>query len=119
MLITDGNLNIQLFKELVPTLTWKIYPRQIGTCTQHFYITKYEDEEKIIEVSIRPSLRAQIIETFKNRTPTGNIPPSNYNGPLVEYGSSVEIIIDNKFLDKIKSLAKVEDSKNTQVISWD
>jgi hypothetical protein len=120
MLIKDGVLNIEEFKALMPTLSWKRAPRWAGKDREDvFYISHYEDDNKIIEVSIRPSLRMLLSESFKNYTPKGDPAPENYTGPLVDWGSSVEVIIDEKFLEEIKKLAEPAGPTSTlQKISW-
>lgn len=121
MLIKDGNLDIKEFKSMMTKFNWRRVPRWFGPDRKDvFYIVKYEDEEKKIEVSVRPSLRMKVNESFKNYTTKGAPAPENYTGTTVDWGTSVEVLIDEKFLNEIQKLAKnnLETSK-VQKVTWD
>ena len=123
MLIDNEKLNIEEFKTLVPNMTWLKLPRNLGTNhSEYFYSGKFEDDSKLIQVTVRPSLWISVTESFKNRRPQDGLPPTEEdiakNRPLVDWGSYIEINIDENFLNKIKELAKSPESRTSQTVSW-
>lgn len=120
MLIEDEKLNIEEFKSMFDSFDWIKAPRKLTKkITEYFYIGKYEDSDKIIRVTIRPSMRMQIIETFKNRHPrTGAPVKEDYKGETVQFGSCVETLITENLLDKIKKEAVTNKKKTIQTIDW-
>ena len=121
MLIENGILNIDEFRQLVPTLKWEQAPRWLNKDHKEiFYIAFYEDDKKEIEITIRPSLRMAINESFKNYTIHGNPAPEDYKGNLVKFGTTIEVLIDNDFLEEIKKIATPMEPINApiQKINW-
>lgn len=110
MLIENGKLNITEFKAIFNDIAWTRLPRKLGpNHTEYFYVGSLENESLKIQVTIRPSLVMAISETFKNRVMTdGSIPLEGYRGPLVDWGSSLEMRVDQKFLDEVAAKASVK-----------
>jgi hypothetical protein len=48
----------------------------------------------------------------------GSIPSDTYRGQLVDWGSSVEVKVDDKFLKEVDALASALAPKTTQVLEW-
>jgi hypothetical protein len=120
MLIEDNNLNIKAFKDFFSKLDWVRVPR---TLTQdhvdYFYIGSYEDEELKVSINIRPTYYMQVFETFKNRTLDGKKPTSiSSKSKLVNWSSSVEVKVDDSFMDKVKSVAKDKPIQTSQIVTW-
>ncbi len=114
MLITDGNLNLDEFKKVFKDLPWKKTPRWVGKKEESFYIVEVEDDVKKIKISVRPSKRMQISEILKNYTVKGKPAPEGYSGQIVEWGSTVEILVNDKFIDDIDKLS--EPAKPSSVV---
>ena len=121
MLIKDGNLDFKEFKKFFMKLEWKKVPRKLGPDhSQFFYVAKYEDEEKIIKVTIRPSNVMQLSESFKNRViNTGKAPPKGYKGALADFGTTVEVRVDQSVITKLEKIAKVREKNKNKVFSLD
>lgn len=119
MLIENEQLNILNFKEFFPKLTWTRIPRKLGVNHRDFfYIGSYEDDKIIVKASIRPSLRMQVFETFKNRTVDGEIPPPGHKGKLCDWGGSVTVKVDENFFSKIKEVSVEMSLPKIQTLSW-
>lgn len=119
MLIENEQLNIVEFKLMFDKLSWIRVPRKLGpNHKDFFYIASYEDDKIIVKASVRPSLRMQIFESFKNRTLEGEIPTETYKGKLCEWGSSVIVKIDEHFLNRVKEVSKDLLPTKTQIVSW-
>jgi len=119
MLIVKQKLNFSAFKRFYKKMAWIKTSRKLSdTKVDDFYIGRYEDKEMDIKVSIRPSMRMAVSESFKNMTPTGEKPAKDYKGKLCEFGTTIEVIIDDKFLDKIAKEVKSDLTGETQRISW-
>lgn len=119
MLIEDNKLNIKQFKDFFNSLDWVRVPRTLTQDhTDYFYIGTYEDEEKKVSISIRPSLYMKVVETIKNLTPEGKKPTSD-NVRLVNWSSSVEVQVDESLMNKVKSVAKEKKQEENQIVSWD
>jgi len=121
MLIVDGNLNVEAFKEFFNKLNWVKTPRKLSQDhIDYFYIGSYEDDKKVIKVSVRPSKRMQISESFKNRTVDGEIPnPKASKRGLVNWGSTVTVVVDDKFIQAVKDVSEFRSSEKIQKLSWD
>jgi hypothetical protein len=120
MLIEDGKLNIEDFKKLFSSITWTKLPRNLGVNhKEYFYSGKYENPEMVVSVTIRPSMNMAISESFKNRMPMdGSIPPDGYRGPLVNWGSSVELMVDENFIKEVDNVAGQLMNKTIQKLEW-
>lgn len=120
MLITNNTLDITAFKQFFPSITWTKLPRVLGTDhKEFFYMGLYEDEEKRVNITIRPSKIMAISETFKKRLPQdGGVPAEGYKGILVEWGGSTEIRIDDKFLVEVEAKAGALAPRTKQTLDW-
>jgi len=120
MLIKDQILNIKEFKQFFKKLDWVRVPRTLTQDhTDYFYVGLYEDEELLVKVSIRPSLYMQVFETFKNRTVEGKVADKGTTSQrLVNWSSSVEVLVDDSFMKKVKSVAKEQKLNTHQTVSW-
>ena len=118
--ITDNQLNTAVFKEVFQNLVWTKLPRVLGpNHTEFFYSGIYSDELKEIKVLLRSSLAMSVTESFKNRMPqNGAIPADSYKGPLVDWGSYVEVRVPQSLYDEAAALAKPLPKKQTQKIEW-
>lgn len=119
MLIEEGKLNIEEFKKFYHKLEWLKAPRVLGTRHKDFFfVGKYEDKETIVEVSIRPSMRMQIKEIFKNLVKaTGKKPTEDKKyskKDLANFGQCVEVLIDEHFKNKIEELAEFKSIEKMQ-----
>lgn len=118
-LIKDGKFKLSHFKKFYEKMQWTRVPRQLGPKhSAFFYYGKYEDEFKIINIRIRPTMFMVVEETVKGCDKNGNKVAPNYKGPTFEFGTTVEVQIDEAFLKKIKDLAKPEISNSIQKVSW-
>ena len=120
-LIKDQKLNMTNFKKIFNTLDWLRVPRKLNQdVTDYFYIGKYEDEEKIIKVKVRPDMHMAVEETLKNMTLDGKKPPKGaVSKKLCNWGASVEVLIDDSVLNRIKKIAKVIEAPTAQKVTWD
>lgn len=120
MLIINSILDISEFKVLFPSIVWTKLPRTLGVDhKEYFYTGLYEDDEKRVNITIRPSKIMAISENFKKRMPQdGSIPKEGYNGMLVEWGSSTEVKIDDKLIAEIDMKAGLLAPRVKQVIEW-
>lgn len=119
MLIEKETLNIEEFKNFFNKMSWNKVPRKLGkNHKDFFYIGTYEDDNLIVKASIRPSLRMQIFETFKNRTLEGTIPPQDYKGRTCDWGGSLTIKVDENFLNKVKEISKELPPIKMQTLNW-
>ena len=119
MLIENQQLNIEEFKSIFNDLSWYKLPRKLNQDhSEFFYIGKLDTPEKIIKITVRPSMCMQVEETFKNMTLEGLTPPANYKGRLCEWGTTVEVRIDNLLLDKVKEVSQEYEKRKTQFVSW-
>lgn len=120
MLIENNALNIVEFKKLFSNITWTKLPRKLNVNHSDFFYTGvYETPDTVVKITVRPSMNMAISETFKNRMPMdGSIPPDNYRGVLVEWGSTVEIKVDEKFIANVDAVAEKLVSKPTQSLEW-
>jgi len=115
----EGNLDFDYFKKIHKELVWKKVPRELSKkVKEYFYTGEYEDSKRIIKVSIRPTKYMKIQETFKGRKPDGSAPNKLYKGPLVNWGSTVEVLIDDSVLNEIKKLAKTPNITGVQKVTW-
>ena len=120
MLIENKSLNLKEFKEFYKNIDWKKVPRKLTKeYEDYFYVGKYEDDNKIIEVKIRPSMIMALSESFKNKDQNGNDVTPTYKGKLYIFGTTIEVKIDECFLEKIKAEAKVPEKITIQQIKWD
>jgi hypothetical protein len=121
MLIENGKLNIDEFKAFFPNINWKRVPRKLGpNHSEFFHMGNYEDPEKIIAITIRPSKIMAVSETFRNRLPTdGSVPKEGYRGQLVDWGSTVEVRVDESFLKAVADAAKPMPVREHQTVSWE
>ena len=118
MLIEDGKLNQEEFKLMFDKMTWIKAPRSNVNQKDLFYFGTYEDDDIKIYAAVRPSMRMEISETFKKRDVNGLIPPETYKGRFYECGTTVEILINNNFIDKIEEVCHFEKKEVRQKIEW-
>lgn len=119
MLIEENKLNIDYFKLIFDSIIWKKKIRVLSENRKEvFYIGKFENEDKVIKITIRPSMRMQVSESFKNRTLEGKVPPKDFKGQLCEFGSTIEVIVDKSVVDQISQKSKNYETEKPQVISW-
>ena len=119
MLIKDGNLDFSEFRSVVKKLDWTKITRNLdGRRNENFFIGRYEDEFKVIKVSVRPSFKMQISESYKNKTADGKIPSKNYNGPLYNFGTTIEVEIDQSFIDELDKISVPAGIKDKKVFKW-
>jgi hypothetical protein len=119
MLIADGKLNVETFKSLFEKLSWIQAPRVLGVNhREFFYFCRYEEDDWFLIIKVRPSKWMQVSETFRGRTIQGNVPPENHNGPTVDWGSTVEVKIDQALFDKIKEVSVAKPEREVQTVKW-
>lgn len=113
MLIKNGILDTNKFKEVYSSLDWKQVPRNLSTDhKEYFYVASQEDDEKIVNIQVRPSLRMKVQESFKGFDAKGKkINDGQYN-----FGSTVEVIISEETLEKIKKIAKPREENKVQKV---
>lgn len=115
-------LNIKAFKKVIPTLKWVKKPRKIGDIEEMWYRGDYEDDTKIIQVVVRPSMRMQVTETYKNRLKNGTAPKEGQKPsattPFMNFGCTSQVLVDEDFVKHIDSIAKPFQKKQVQKISW-
>ena len=120
MLITDDKLNYKEFKDFFQQLSWIKYPRKLGVNhIDYFYVGQYDDEQKVIKVVARPSLRMQISESFKNRTDEGKIPPEGFpRNKLCTWGTTIEVLITEEFFKNLETISISPPKVTKQVVEW-
>jgi hypothetical protein len=118
ILIENNMLDVQVFKELMPTLKWIKYPRKLGLNHKEFFFSaSLEDDQVSIRVMLRPSGWLQVSESFKNRMPNnGSIPVEGYKGHLVDWGSTVEVKASDTLMLAIEKLSKAPEIKKYQEV---
>jgi hypothetical protein len=121
MLIENGKLNVPEFKEFFDQIQWKRVPRSLGpNHSEFFHVGSYEDSDKIIAITIRPSKIMALSETFKNRMLNdGSVPPEGYKGQTNNWGTSVEVLVDDKFIQAVVEAAKPLPAREHQVLTWE
>jgi hypothetical protein len=120
MLIKDKQLDINEFKRFYRQITWQKLPRQLNeNHTDYFYIGQYEDEDRIIKITLRPNNSMQVSESFKGYSKDGHKLPSHKKHEGVNWGTTVQLRIDEKAFEKIKEIAKEKPKINTQFLTWD
>lgn len=119
MLIKDNKLDIEEFKTFFDKLKWLKLPRKLGqNHTEHFYVGKYEDDERIIKITLRPSLRMQVSESFKNYTLRGELAPKDYKQETCNWGATIEVIASKSMAEKILEVCEELPEKTKQVLEW-
>jgi len=112
-------LNIKTFKEQLELFPWTKKIRKLGNQEQVFYIATLNTDTKTIHISIRPTLRMQLSESFKNRDTEGRaIKEGSRPREVVSFGSTVEVLVDSTLINKIESIAKDIELKKPVVVSW-
>jgi hypothetical protein len=121
MLIKDQQLDMGEFKTFYKQMLWRRVPRKLSdNHSDYFYVGTFEDAERIIRISVRPSMRMQVSESFKGYMANGQKAPAGYDpAKLVEYGTTVEVMIDGSVLDKIKEVAVENPQAQTQNVKWE
>jgi len=122
MLIKDRQLDMEVFKSEYQNWDWRKVPRKLNEdIKEFFFVANYQDDFRIISVKIRPSMRMALTESFKNRDLNGNEAPEGTKVPnnkfKYDYGSTVTVLIDDNFLDKIKEIAKTPEANTIQKVS--
>lgn len=115
-------LNEEELKNLLPKINWIKKIRKVGSIEETWYRGDLEDNDRKIKLVIRPSMRMQVIETYKDRLMNGVAPkkgqkPSKAT-PFVDYGCSCQVLVSEEFVNKIDQLAKDFKRKPLQKISW-
>lgn len=119
MLIIDGKLNFAGFKRFYKKMDWVEAHRKLSeNKSDSFFVGTFEDSKKKIKVIVRPSMIMMLSESVKNMTEEGKKPDRAYKGKLCEFGTTIEVKIDNIFLDKIKKEVIDFVPNKTQTISW-
>jgi len=120
MLIKNGNLDIKEFKDFFDKIEWIKAPRNLSTkIKEFFYLATYEDDNKVIKISIRPSMRMKISESFKNKLVDGSDPKNKEDkNAKYEFGTTIEVLIDNELLDRIKKKAQPPKENSIQKVIW-
>ena len=112
LFVSDTKLSSQGLKEHFDDIDWRRVPRKLGpNHKEFFYIGTYNDDERKIKLTLRPSGRVQIMESLleilKDR--------SSY----VNHGITVEVLISDEIRNKIKEASKEPDKHKIDTISWD
>lgn len=116
-LITEGEFNLNYFKQIYKDLEWKRVPRELGPRHSSFFYVGYsEDDKHRIKIKIRPTMYMSVEETYKGFTKDGK--EGKRPGDTYEFGTTVEVKIDESVLDKIKAVAKEDDGEKLQKVSW-
>lgn len=115
-------LDIELFKKYISKIDWIKKEEIIKDLKQITYRGDFEDENKKIKVIIRPTKWMQIHEIFKNRLQNGVPPEKDFKpsrtNPLVDFGCSCQVFVDDSFVEKIDTLAKEFKRNPVQKVSW-
>ena len=110
-----GQLDTSALKSLFYDLEWIYVPRQLSEKFKDFYyVGKYEDNDRIIFVKVRPTKQANITESLIDAVPAGGS-----GGKAANYGSYCCVKVENSFLDKIKEVAKEQPRIDKQSLSWE
>ena len=106
----DKTLNLSQFKKLIKTMDWKRAVRKSGEKLEYFYLGRKDTEDKLITVTIRPSLSMTVTEMFKTLV----------NDKIEYNGTSTESRISELFLSKLLEIVgDMKDYKsNTKVLEW-
>jgi len=119
LLIENGLLDFQEFKKIYKDLKWRKLPRSLNKKVKdYFYVGRYEDDKKIINIAIRPTKFMKVEETWKNRKLDGSKPPKGWAGKVCEWGTTIEVLIDDTVLDKIKKVSKTPKGGTVQKVTW-
>lgn len=119
MLIKDENFDFEKFKSFYLELDWIQVPRKLGVDhTDYFYIGKWEDEDDLIHIQIRPSMRMKVSESHKHCDRDGNKIPRDSKDKKFEFGTTVEVLVNKGFVEKIKEIAKPKKENNIQRVNW-
>jgi len=119
MLVKEDKLNLEEFKKIYKDLEWLRVPRTLGVDhSEYFYVGKKYSDDHRINVQVRPTMRMKVAESFKKYDRNGKEVDPKRAKEVFWFGSTVEVVIDNSVLDKIKEIAveKKEDLK--QKVSW-
>ena len=120
MLIIDQQLNLEEFKGFYKQMNWKVMHRKLSdTISDTFYVGIYKDKKRNIKVTIRPSMVMMISESTKGLTEKGKKPWFGYKGELFDFGTTIEVKIDDQFLNRIKEEASTDDGEQIQQVAWD
>lgn len=118
-LIKDGEFKISHFKKMYKEMEWVRVPRSLGPRHKDFfYVGSFEDDNKKVVIKIRPTMFMVVQEIIKNCDKNGDAPPKNYRGTTYEFGHTVEVKIDETFLNKIKEVASSELIEKRQKVVW-
>lgn len=118
MFIKDGEFDIKEFKKKYKKMEWKKVPRQLGPAKDFFYIGTLKENNEEITIKIRPSMRMMITESSDGFDQHGKKLPDSYKGQTYKFGTTIEVLIDDKFLDNIKKICKDHKGEITQKVSW-
>jgi len=119
MLISEGKLDFNKFKETYKSLKWVRVPRQLGpNHSDFFYVGSLKDKSHTINIQVRPSMRMKVSESFKKYDRNGKELETKNEESLFWFGSTVEVIIDDTVLDKIKKVATHKLDNDKQKVSW-
>jgi hypothetical protein len=117
-LIQDNKLNVDHFKAFIEDKTWIRVPRALGAATSYFYILKYEDEDKIVKLVLKPHKELCITETYKNYTLNGEPAPKNTKAQTCEWGFYLEVVVDDNFIEHVQKVAEEQKKEQKQVLTW-
>ena len=118
MLIENNKFNLKEFKKIYKSMNWKKVCRKTGSSMDFFYIGILDNENKKIKVKIRPSMRMMVEETGKNFDKNGIALKENYDGIKYEFGTTIEVLINEKFLSQIQKLCKDTNENNIEKVNW-
>lgn len=118
----ENKLDVVEFKNFYKNLKWTKVVRRVGSTEELWYKGEYEDEDKIVKATIRPSMRMQLTETFKNRLANGTAPKKGQKpsktSPFVEYGSTVQVIVNEQLVETIDKVSTKLQKKKPQKVEW-
>lgn len=111
--IEDGSVILikSALKKMIPKMDWRYVDRSLPAGLDKFYVGTFENDETQIHISLRPGRRCKVMETQKNVMKTSQ-------GGLRDYGTSLEIIVDDLFVAHIKSIAKPKEENKMQTFTW-
>jgi hypothetical protein len=113
---SKNKLRVKKFKEFFREMNWVLAKRKLGIATtQEFLVGSYEDDEKAIHATIRPSKRMQVKEFLKNVDDFGQKNTDERKNSM-NFGRSAHVVVGDNLIKEIKKISKKIKKTKTQTI---